>query len=123
MIIADTTIWIDHLRSSDPTLERLVAGVEILMHPFVVGELVLGSIADRSHRLRQWADLPVAKVLRHDDLLAFIESNRLFARGIGYTDVNLVASAATSDGVLLWTRDRRLHGVAADFGVLARRDP
>jgi len=122
VIIADTTIWINHLRSADPTLERLVAGVEILMHPFVFGELVLGSLAHRAERLREWADLPVAKVLRHDDILTFVETNRLFARGIGYTDVNLVASAATSDGVQLWTRDRCLRDVANDFGVLARLD-
>jgi predicted nucleic acid-binding protein len=66
--------------------------------------------------------LPSAKVLRHDDILRFIESNRLFSRGIGYTDVNLLASAATSDGVQLWTRDGKLAKAADEFGVLARLD-
>jgi predicted nucleic acid-binding protein len=122
VIIADTTIWIDHLRSSDPTLARLAAGAELLMHPFVVGELTLGSITKRAERLREWSDLPSAKVLRHDDILKFIESNRLFSRGIGYTDVNLLASAATSDGVHLWTRDSKLAKVADEFDVLARLD-
>jgi hypothetical protein len=122
VIIADTTIWIDHLRSTDPTLARLAAGAELLMHPFVVGELALGSIARRAERLREWADLPMAKMLRHDDVLAFVEANRLYSRGIGYTDVNLLASAATSDGVQLWTRDGSLKRLAGEFGVLARLD-
>ena len=122
MIIADTTIWIDHLRSADPTLARLAAGAELLMHPFVVGELSLGSIAKRTQRLKEWADLPRAKVLRHDDILTFVEVNRLYSRGIGYTDVNLLASAATSDGVQLWTRDGSLKKLAGEFGVLARLD-
>jgi predicted nucleic acid-binding protein len=122
MILADTTIWVDHLRSPDPTLARLAAGAELVMHPFVIGELALGSIAKRALRLKEWADLPVAKVLRHDDILAFVETNRLYSRGIGYTDVNLLASAATSDGVLLWTRDGSLRDLAAEFGVLAKLD-
>ena len=122
MIIADTTIWIDHLRLADRTLERLVEGVEILMHPFVTGELALGSIAHRPRRLREWSELPQAKVLRHDDLMAFVDKHRVFSRGIGYTDLNLLASAATSDGVQLWTRDGALVKLAGEFGVLARLD-
>jgi predicted nucleic acid-binding protein len=122
VILADTTIWINHLRSADPTLERLVLGVEILMHPFVLGELVLGSLAQRARRIREWNDLPSAKVLRHDDLLAFVEAHRMFSRGIGYTDANLLASAATSDGVLIWTRDTSLSRLADEFGILARLD-
>ena len=122
MIIADTTIWIDHLRSFDPQIERLGAAVQLMMHPFILGELVLGSLKGRSERIRQWRELPMAKVLRHDDLLKFVEAHRLFARGIGYTDLNLVASAATSDGVQLWTRDGRLRKVAEEFGVLAKLD-
>jgi len=92
------------------------------MHPFVIGELALGSIAKRAVRISEWRDLPRAKVLRHDDIMTFIEAHGLFARGVGYTDINLLASAATSDGVLLWTRDGRLSRLADEFGVLARLD-
>jgi predicted nucleic acid-binding protein len=122
VIIADTTIWIDHLRSRDPTLERLMEGIEVLMHPFILGELMLGSIADRTDRLREWRDLPKAKVLRHEDVQLLIETHRLYSRGIGYTDANLLVTAMSSDGVQLWTRDKRLSRLAVEMDVAARLD-
>ena len=36
-------------------------------------------------------------------------------RDIGYVDVHLLASTALSDGVQLWTNDKRLALVAADL--------
>jgi len=122
MIFADTSVWIDHLRAEDPNIGRLVERLELAMHPFVLGELVLGSIANRADTIAFWLDLPTANVVPADDILSLVERRRLFSRGVGYTDVNLLASALLGDDLRLWTRDRRLGALAADLGVLARID-
>ncbi|MHB1109141.1 MAG: type II toxin-antitoxin system VapC family toxin [Devosia sp.] len=122
MILADTSVWIDHLRIRDPTLERLMEAIELLMHPFVLGELALGSLHRREAKLMEWRKLPMAAVPRHDDILELIARNELFGRGIGYIDATLLASAMAMQGTKLWTRDRRLAAVAVEMKVAARLD-
>ena len=122
MIVADTSIWIDHLREKDTTLERLLAVVGLAMHPFVLGELALGSINQREAKLREWRKLPQLAAQTPAMVLALIENRRLYSRGIGYTDANLLASTLATPGTKLWTRDRRLATVAAELGVAARLD-
>ena len=39
MILVDTSVWIDHLRSESLTLSDLLRNGRVLMHPFVLGEL------------------------------------------------------------------------------------
>ena len=39
MILADTSIWVDHLRDGDATMTAHLNAGLVLMHPFVVGEL------------------------------------------------------------------------------------
>ena len=122
MILVDTSVWIDHLRTTDPTIDRLVESFELAMHPFVLGELVLGSIASRLETIEAWRELPMAKVLHPEDVIDLVEQRRLFSRGIGFTDANLIASALTTSGLKIWTRDKRLAAVAAELGVAARFD-
>lgn len=122
MILADTSVWLDHLRVRDPTLERLMESVELIMHPFVLGELALGSLHRREAKLKEWRKLPMADVPRHDDILELISRNQLFGRGIGYIDATLLASTAAVPGMKLWTRDRRLAIIAAELELAARLD-
>lgn len=122
MILADTSVWIDHLRVGDPTLERLVEHVELLMHPFVLGELALGSISRRDAKIKEWLKLPMAEAPRHQDVLELIDRSKLFGRGIGYTDATLLASVLAVEGTRLWTRDRRLGVIATELGVAAWLD-
>jgi predicted nucleic acid-binding protein len=61
MILADTSVWISHLRRSDPTLVKLLNG-EVLMHPFVLGELACGNLKERPKILAHLAALPSAIV-------------------------------------------------------------
>ena len=120
MILADTSIWVDHFRSGvDALAERLVAG-EILIHPCVIGELALGNLARRDTILSTLAQLPRAPVATDDEMLRFIGANRLAGVGIGYVDAHLLASVRLSADARLWTRDRRLLGVAEDLGVAIR---
>jgi len=122
MILADTSVWIDHFRSPEPVLMRLVEASELLMHPFVLGELAIGSLADRKLRLRLWAMMPTLPAVSLEDVLALVEGRRLYSRGIGYMDASLLASSLVSEGTSLWTRDRKLRDVAREFGILAEFD-
>ena len=119
MILADTSVWIDHFRSPDPMLARLVENSDLLMHPFVVGELAMGSLADRRLRLSLWARMPTLPALPLEDVLSLVDSRRLYSRGIGYMDASLLASSLATVGTTIWTRDRKLREVAAECGVLA----
>lgn len=116
MILVDTSVWVDHLRRGDEGLAGLLERGAVLMHPFVVGEIACGSLADRQPILELLQDLPAAVVAEHGEVLPFIERHGLHGKGIGYVDVHLLASVALTDGARLWTRDKRLRLAAEELG-------
>jgi predicted nucleic acid-binding protein len=87
------------------------------MHPFVLGEIACGNLANRREVLRLLGDLPLAPVAADDEARAFIESHALMGRGIGYIDVHLIASVVLAGDAQIWTADRRLAIVANDLGL------
>jgi predicted nucleic acid-binding protein len=112
MILVDTSIWIDHIRTPDPQLGVLLAGDEVIQHPLIIAEVALGSIANRKAFIKQLRLLPVARILDHGEMLSYIESAELPAKGIGLVDAHLLASAQNTGNCRLWTRDKRLHAQA-----------
>lgn len=114
MVIFDTSIWIDHIREASPNLTALLESGMILMHPFVIGELACGNMRNRELTLSLLSDLPQCSVATHQEVLRFIEVHQLMRRGIGYVDVHLLAAATVSQAKL-WTRDKRLHNIAAEL--------
>ena len=119
MILVDTSVWIDHLRKPETQLQELLLNDEVVTHPFVRLELALGSIAAREEVLADLALLPHVPVAGTDELFALLELRRLYRRGIGITDLHLVASALLKKSISIWTRDRRLGEVADELGVRA----
>lgn len=117
MILADTSKWIDHLRRSDPHLSRLLADGAILMHPFVLGELALGTLRDRDALLKSFQQLPRSAAATDNEVLHFITRHAIYGRGVGYVDAHLLASAQLSTKTLLWTSDLRLQEVAAGLSL------
>jgi hypothetical protein len=112
LILVDTSVWVDHLRRGDAGLAALLDGASVLAHPFVIGELACGSMAQRTQVIALLQMLPQAAVAEADELLAFIERRRLYALGIGYVDAHLLASVALTAGSRVWTRDKRLLAAA-----------
>jgi predicted nucleic acid-binding protein len=117
VILVDSSVWIDHLRKGDARLARMLAYERVLAHPFVVGELALGSLRQRELILAALQDLPQAIIASEIELLRFIDQEALYGRGIGYVDAHLLASARLTAGASLWTRDKRLHAVAGRLGL------
>jgi predicted nucleic acid-binding protein len=46
MILADTSVWIDYFREDLPDLGERLRRREVVMHPFVVGELACGNFSN-----------------------------------------------------------------------------
>lgn len=118
MILADTSVWVDHLRRGDATLSALLDEGTVLCHPFVIGELACGQLRKRQEILGLLAALPQASVAEHDELLALLERQRLFGRGLGWVDVHLLASTRLSS-CRLWTKDKALLGAARTLRLAA----
>ena len=116
MILVDTTIWIDHLRSGSPVLEALLDDARVLIHPHIIGELALGGLRRRQTLLNALQNLPQAIEATNPEVLHFVESNALIGLGIGWIDAHLLASARLS-GAAFWTRDARLHKAASSLGL------
>lgn len=116
MILVDTSVWVDHLRKTNRELAALLERGQVLMHPFVVGEIACGSLSDRAITLELLQQLPMAALAEPDEALGFIEMRDLHGKGIGYVDIHLLASTALTPGSTLWTRDKRLREAAEILG-------
>jgi predicted nucleic acid-binding protein len=119
VIIVDTSVWIDHLKSGDAVLVDLLGTGRVLAHSFVTAELALGSLRQRRAVLESLHDLPQASVASDDEVMMLIEREQLYGLGIGYVDAHLLAAARLTSGALLWTRDRRLRQAATQLGLSA----
>jgi predicted nucleic acid-binding protein len=118
MILVDTSIWIDHLRRGDERLVRLLDRGEVAMHPFVVGELLLGNVKI-SRMIDDLNALPKATVAADDEVLKFVAARKLPGSGIGYIDAHLLAATALTPETAIWTRDKRLLAVARSLFLAA----
>lgn len=116
MILVDTSVWIDHFRASDVQLTALLNQTQVLGHPYVIGEIALGSVKRRAQIVRDLGNLPAAMLAAPAEVLLFVERHKLANSGVGYVDAALLASAALSNAGL-WTRDKNLRACAARCGV------
>jgi predicted nucleic acid-binding protein len=117
LILADTSIWIDHLRSGDREMRRHLEMGEIAIHPFIIAELALGSLRERVKTLALLDHLPQVRAAHISEVRVLIEARHLYNLGIGLTDAHLIASVLIDSGTLLWTRDRRLRKAADWLGI------
>lgn len=116
MILVDTSVWVDYLRRADAQLADLLERGQVLMHPFVIGEIACGSLRNREATLELLKQLPAAAVAEPDEALGFIELRGLHGKGIGYVDLHLLASTTLNAGAMLWTHDKRLREAAEALG-------
>ena len=116
MILADTSVWIDHFRRHNARFGvRLDEGV-IAVHQWVIGELACAGLRHRTHVLQLMRALPAVPTASFDEVLHLIERRKLMGRGSGWTDAHLLA-ACMLGGARLWSLDARLARVAADLDV------
>jgi predicted nucleic acid-binding protein len=118
-VLADTSIWIDHFRRSDSRLAQLLERGEVTMHPFVIGELVLGHVPRIAEMIDDLGRIPQATVASNGEVLRFISDRKLPGSGIGYVDAHLLAAAALTPEMFVWTRDKRLLAAAQTLSLAA----
>jgi predicted nucleic acid-binding protein len=111
MILVDTSVWIEHLQFGNRRLQSLLESDQVVTHQLVIGELACGSLRNRAEVLALLKALPIAMLAQHDEVLRFVESKKLFGRGIGWIDAHLLASAQL-DHLSLWTLDKPLAKIA-----------
>ncbi|HKV77173.1 MAG TPA: type II toxin-antitoxin system VapC family toxin [Candidatus Sulfotelmatobacter sp.] len=119
MILADTSIWIDHFRSGNRDLQKALNSGQIVIHPWVIAELALGSLRNRAKTLAMLDLLSQVRVARTNELRLMIESRHLYSLGIGLTDAHLIASVFLNPPAVLWTRDNQLRKTAEGLGIHA----
>ena len=111
MTLVDTSVWVDHLRRGNNELRSLLETGDVLCHPFVIGELACGSVANRAQIIALLEALPTAPLAEHEEVMHFLQQNRLCGQGLGWIDMHLLASASLSRAKL-WTFDRALNKAA-----------
>ena len=117
MILVDTSVWIEHLRSGNTELARLLTESAVLGHPWVTGEISLGNLRNRSEVIGLLQRLPRADVASDDEVLHLIEREDLAGAGIGYVDAQLLAATRLTADARLWTLHRKLTMVAVRLGL------
>ena len=118
MILVDTSVWVDHFKKRDRRISDILEQRQILTHPYVIGEIMLGQFTDRLLIRELFVNLESCAVASQTEILEFIETEKLFGRGVGLIDVHLLASARLSSAKLL-THDKRLRQVASELRLSA----
>jgi predicted nucleic acid-binding protein len=119
-VLVDTSVWVDHFRKGEALLEDLLSAGHVATHPFVIGELACGNLSNRKEILKFLAELPVAVTATNEEVMHLIERHKFGGKGLGWIDMNLLASALLSN-LPLWTRDHRLAVAAKTIGVAGHK--
>jgi hypothetical protein len=100
-------------------MTKLLGTGKIAVHPFIAAEIALGSLHNRRRKLALLDALWEVNVAEIDEVRHLIESHSLYSKGLGLTDVHLIASCMMTRGVQLWTRDKALASEAQSLGIHA----
>lgn len=119
-ILVDTCIWVDHLGRGDEQMAALLDQERVVIHSFIIGEIALGSLADRDDLVSDLYRLPTVIHLSDVEVIGAVEHQRLFGTGIGFVDAHLAMSTLVTPDLTLWTRDKKLLRVAERLGIAAK---
>ena len=116
MILADTSVWIDHFNNKRSSLYTLLIENRIVTHSFIIGELACGQFKNRKEIFSLMNALHAIPTATQEEILFFIEEHHLFGKGLGLIDIHLLVSAYFSGSVIV-THDKRLQQVAEKFRI------
>ena len=122
-VLVDTSVWVDHFRRRNDSLVSLMRNDLALVHPMVLLELACGT--PRAPRAKTLSDLGLllhAEQASLEEVMQFVEREKLYGLGCGLVDMALLASTLVTPGAKLWTLDRRLIDLAARFGVAHQQE-
>lgn len=118
-VLIDTSVWVDHFKKGNARLIELLVADRALTHPMVLIELACGTPpAPRAQTLGDIALLQQSVLASTEEVMQFIEREKLYGLGCGLVDISLLASTLITPGASLWTLDKRLAQMAERLGVL-----
>lgn len=116
MVLVDTSVWINHLRNSDHHLQELLLNGEVVCHTHIIGEIACGNIKNRQEIISLLQSLPKTPLIEFEEFLYFVDQNQLHGKGVGFVDIQLLASAKLGR-VPLWTADKRLKAASSKLNL------
>jgi predicted nucleic acid-binding protein len=116
MVLVDTSVWVSYLRHGNSRLQQLLQESKVVSHPFIIGELACGNIGNRTEIISLMQSLPMLDVVEHEELLLFIEHNKMMGTGLGFVDAHLLAAAMLA-GIPLWTKDKKLKKACSRLSI------
>jgi len=119
-VLLDTSVWIRHFKTSNLRVVQLLESESVVSHEFVVAELACGSLKSREETLGYLKELVALPTVSTQEILLFIETKKLYSRGIGLIDAHLLASTLIMPDTQLWTADKRLENIAQELGLAYR---
>lgn len=117
MILIDTSVWVDYFKGKPHLghLSTLINENRIVSHPWILGELTMGNLEPkRDEALRGIQALRSLKVYDVPELLDFVETEKLYGKGLALIDIQLLYASIQED-CLLWTIDKILHNTATRY--------
>ena len=117
MIVLDTSVWVDHLRKSQPEVVHLLQSGRIIQHGMVTGELAMGNLHNWAQTVQSLRCLPAIATLEDEALFDFVHSAGLPGTGLGLVDAHILGAVAAVPDCRLWTRDRRLLTQVEQLGL------
>ena len=112
--LIDTSIWIQHLQTPNKKLSQLLAENQVLVHPFIIGEIFIGHVRNRDEVMTLLGYLPQIKTATEMEVQTLVRKNRLFGRGLSWIDCHLIASTLIQ-GADLYSTDKALTKAYQDL--------
>jgi len=116
-VLVDTSVWVNHFKTSDERLIEILEHDAVLTHPFVIGEILCGTPPSRHQIIPHLLNLKQARQASLSEVIRFVEQHKAYGCGCGFVDISLLVSALMTPGASLWTLDKRLTHLAETFGV------
>jgi predicted nucleic acid-binding protein len=116
-VLANSSIWIDHIAGNPTLLAGLLRERRVAMHPIVMGEIAMGSLSNRQSFIHELKKLPQTQVSSNAEVMAMVEWQKLFSTGIGFADAHLLAATKMTDHATLMTKHNKFHAQAERLGV------
>ncbi len=117
-VLVDTSVWVDHFKNSNTKLRKLLNQDNVLSHPMIIGELACGTPpTPRTRTLNDIKLLKMANQANFNEVLVFIERDKIYGMGCGFVDISLLASALITPDAMLWTLDKRLSKLAKRYNI------
>jgi len=116
-VLVDTSVWVNHFKTTDERLIALLEHDAVLTHPFIIGEILCGTPPERHDLIAHLQNLQQARCASISEVIGFVESHKVYGCGCGFVDVSLLVSALMTPGAALWTLDKRLARLTEIFNV------